>query len=779
MKLRLLVSALVAASVLTACGGGGGGGGNDSNPSSTSLSGVAAKGPLKKAVVKAFQVNEAGVVGTAALDVKTTDDDGKYVLTLGSYTGSVQLEVTTTADTRSADEATGNDVPLPSNFTLRANTVVKADDANRAAITPFTELAHNIAKDSGGPTAANIVKANGIVFTLIGVDPVATLPVAANVPISGTVTEAQKRYGLFNAAISKLASSTPTTGDPATNACFASAGTDPGKRIQCASEQIAKSVSVSGSGVTTSNTKLDGLAGALLAVAADTAINKTGATVSSTDPAIKYIDAAVAAAIDDKPLTIAPITPAGTDVATARQFFAGLRANAAALRSGTVDTGIADGVKAFGDSLNTEATALTGSSVTAVRSATVASKLWNDYQAGAMSNVNVSGFGNFASYCTVYQGTFPTQFGNGLVNTPYDTTPTEASSPANAAWVGCRVFDWSTFSTSVPGSSSPEVFFQTMFFNMADATLASVPYLAVTSGQYESGGISYQRNLTPALSGLVGFTLTSGSPTGFSIAGGLPPAATTGGTLLAAKYLVDINGAVATDPSGGTRVSFGAGKLSVVPVGSDTPGLVIDLSPGGASFAVIPKVTTDATQVAAAKVSLAATISDRKGRLTGTLLVDKMSVDSLGRLVPGHVKFTGAIAAAPIVNGTTGAVVTFLSGDLEATNGATPVVSFSGRMTLPNRPVATLAVAITKTSVTNDTFSLQGRYEQNGTVVTISGAKTATGNTATFADSSGVSTTVTSTAPTANVTVGGRQTAVIDKDSSVITYIDDTFESLI
>jgi hypothetical protein len=47
-----------------------------------------------------------------------------------------------------------------------------------------------------------------------------------------------------------------------------------------------------------------------------------------------------------------------------------------------------------------------------------------------------------------------------------------------------------------------------------------------------------------------------------------------------------------------------------------------------------------------------------------------------------------------------------------------------------------------------------------------------------FADSTGVAVTVISNAATANVTVSGRQTAVIDKNTNRITYADGTFESL-
>ncbi len=164
--------------------------------------------------------------------------------------------------------------------------------------------------------------------------------------------------------------------------------------------------------------------------------------------------------------------------------------------------------------------------------------------------------------------------------------------------------------------------------------------------------------------------------------------------------------------------------------------------------------------------------------MSGTLLVENLLATGAGDLVQGHVKFTGDIAAAPVVNGTAGTLANFLSGSLEANWGATPVVGFAGSLTLPNRPAATLTVSVTETSTTTGALSLEGRYEQAGTVVTITGAKTTTGSSATFASSSGVSTTVTSTANTAAVTVGGRAAATIDKRENRITYSDGTFESV-
>lgn len=765
--------------VLLIAAGCGGGGGDSPAPSSTTLSGVASKGPLKGALVTAYGINAAGVVDSTEIAHASTGSTGAYTLNLGSYTGAVQLVVTAPAGATTADEATGTDVTLPSTFKLHANTVVAAPSGSQsqsASITPYTELAHNIATQSaGGITPGNIANANGVVFALIGVDPVAMQP-SSMVDATGA-TDAQKRYALFNAAVSKLASSTPQTADPTTLTCFSGA-TDLGKKIECATQQIADSVTVNvSSGQTTVNSKLVGLSDALVSIAADGAINKTGTTIASTDSVVKTLDAVETAAASGTETPISGgTTVERTDVAAAKLFFSGLRSNAAALQSDAMSTGIADGVKAFGDSIKGEAAALTVNTLQVARLGDIAQSLWTNYTTGLTASPDSPAISGFPGGCTVFQGAFPTQFGGtgGAGGAPYSGTSTSATAVANAKWVGCSV------NSGPLATDGTRRYRQSILFNMAaDATLANVPYLAVTRAQYvDTGtGVTYQQNLTPALSGTAGFTTTSGNLTGFSLVGDLPPATTPAGALLAQRYPVNVAGQLTQLASGAFQATLASGTLGSVPVGASEAGLTIDLSPGGASVAVIPEDNTNATQVAAAKIDLAATISDSKGRLTGSLLVDRFSVDSVGDLVPGHAKFSGDVAVVPVVGGTAGAMVSFLSGSLEATNGSTPVVSFSGSLTLPSRPVATLTVSVTETSV--DTYTLEGRYVQNGITVAITGSKTAADTAVTFADSTGVSVSVTASVSTANVTVSGRQTAVIDKNAKTINYIDGTFESLI
>ena len=182
----------------------------------------------------------------------------------------------------------------------------------------------------------------------------------------------------------------------------------------------------------------------------------------------------------------------------------------------------------------------------------------------------------------------------------------------------------------------------------------------------------------------------------------------------------------------------------------------------------------------------------RKARLQrrsvnrGSLLADRFTTSSVGALVLGRLKFTGSLGVAPVVNTVAGSITPWLTGLLEITNATTPgnvrVLGFEGSMSVPQRPTATLNVSITETPATATSavnYSLSGRYVQSGATVQLSGTQNSVGTSATFADASGVSVSVTSGATTANITVSGRQTAVINKVTKRIEYIDGSFESLV
>jgi hypothetical protein len=453
-----------------------------------------------------------------------------------------------------------------------------------------------------------------------------------------------------------------------------------------------------------------------------------------------------------------------------------------------LETGITDGVRAFGDSLQNEAAAVTRQTTSMARLSDIAIRVWSDYKGSYSLDPNSVAIPGFTGGCTVYEGDFPAQFG-AADGAPYVSNSVVATSATAATWVGCSLNQGNTLNGATQ-------YRQSILFNMSAGTAtasvtngattettSAVPYIAVTRKRYADGTTLYQKNLSSTLSGVAGFVQINGSLTGISMVGDLPPSMRTDGSLLAARYTVNVNGLVSGLPSGAFRAAFSSGRFGVVPVGAAVESLTVDLSPQGASVVTIAADSSNAAQVADTLINLAASITTAQGELKGSLLADRFTTNTAGALVLGRLKFTGSMAVSPVVGSVVGPVTPWLSGLLEITNattaGSVRVLGFEGSMSLPQRPVAALNVSITETPTTPVSYTLSGRYVQSGATVQLTGTQNSSGTSATFADASGVSVSVTSGATSANITVSGRQTAVINKVTKRIEYVDGTFESLV
>lgn len=198
MKMRMLVSMIIAVASLTLSGCGGGGGG-----AAHTVSGVASKGLIKNGTnnVKVFALNSDGTKG-ALLATTSTGANGDYTANLGGYTGAVLVEVSGTY----SDEATGQPVTIAADKPLRAAFDNVTGDAT-VAVTPLTELA--VQKAGAALTKDNIKAANTAVSAFFNVDVIATKPVDASATALGAsgVTADQKNYTLALAAVSQMANS--------------------------------------------------------------------------------------------------------------------------------------------------------------------------------------------------------------------------------------------------------------------------------------------------------------------------------------------------------------------------------------------------------------------------------------------------------------------------------------------------------------------------------------------------------------------------------------------
>ncbi len=127
---------------LVACGGGNGAA---SSSAPVILSGQAVKGPVTGGQVCAYTLSAP----RQQIACATTDANAKYSLALPAGTGEVMLEVTGGSY---IDEATGSKVAL----TTPLRTLSKAGSADNALITPFTELAVQLASASVSNPGGNL-----------------------------------------------------------------------------------------------------------------------------------------------------------------------------------------------------------------------------------------------------------------------------------------------------------------------------------------------------------------------------------------------------------------------------------------------------------------------------------------------------------------------------------------------------------------------------------------------------------------------------------------------
>ena len=464
------------------------------------------------------------------------------------------------------------------------------------------------------------------------------------------------------------------------------------------------------------------------------------------------------------------------DVSKAKTMFASLRSNARALQTDATGTGIADGVKTFGTSTQTDAVPLAAAVTDSIRLDQLAFALWDDYKAGR-TTANTRNDNAILSGCTVFQGAFPTSLGPAsTTGTDFVSSSVAASNAANATWVAC-----SKNSIAQPAAGIRR-YRQTVLYDTAGAVAAgtypaSVAYKAITRSQYvDASGTAFLRNLTPTFAGVVGFPAAGGTAGGFLLKGDLPPLTDAAGRLLADHYAADVDGTVSAHASGGRQIAFASGVFSEW---AGSPAAVrysvnLGSTAAGTTTVVVPSDNTVAAQRAAAQMNLYATVTGPSGSMDGSFVADQFDLAADGSLLPRHAKFTGNVSVLP-AGGT--APVSFLSGTLELTQPqALRSVAFNGQMTLPGRPQATLTATVAETSATSR--DIQGSYTQNGLTIAFAGTSSSAATSVVFSDSSGVKATVASNAGDVTITVDGRPAGRIDKATLTIVYADGTTESL-
>lgn len=169
------------------------------------VSGTAFNGPVSKATVVAFAVNN-GAMGAQIASV-ATDSQGNFSLPLGSYTGALMLQMSGASYT---DEATRTSMTMAASDVISAvlPTVASAANVTGVWLTPVTAMAQTRALAmSGGMTDANIAAANTAMGNYFSVtDILHTAPVNPLVSGSGVgASQDARNYGMTLAAMSQYA----------------------------------------------------------------------------------------------------------------------------------------------------------------------------------------------------------------------------------------------------------------------------------------------------------------------------------------------------------------------------------------------------------------------------------------------------------------------------------------------------------------------------------------------------------------------------------------------
>lgn len=785
---KLSVGAAIVAAVFTvaACGGGGGGSAPGAT-TGTSVSGTSAKGIVINGVVTLK--DGAGNVLTTTPSQVLTGMDGSFTADVGDYEGPVFVEITAGENTTIQDEITGmnEDASNVMGVILESVTTVTGGQPATANVTPFTSIVAQLAKNSAGNgnevSTLLVQQAQAAIATTLGFNPVATAPInPRDEAATADASPEALKQALLLAALAQFGTTNPT--------CVALE--DRADELACAAEQFA--TAYSGSTITNgaatiavSGTTLAGFEAAVTAVSMNADVNKTGTMIDpATDPATSTL-----AAAEDNPTVpqteMVAVPEEGfnaSDIAAVRQLFNNLRSNAAALDNaelnGPIETQLAD----FADSINTQTFGLDFGTLEILDGTAQAGELFIGYLTSAEPRPVTSFVGGFGivgtTACQVFAGA-PTTDENGVVR-EIPATASETG-PRNGGSVGCTIFG--------PGVQTADGGFAQIRHYTLYTPAANMPGTLVVNS--DSRLCRLPQGVFP------------GSPSDTCLADG-EIFGGVGGTNTTARMAMASNGDINIFFDGQVAPPL---ELVVTETGvdamllADTVDVSIDFTAndsaengffrGDGSITSTLNSTTltasftdidisgseDELGNVLGTIAATGTVESNFGLLTGTFTANNTSANM------GTINFNGSLAV-----GASGMRTQLFTGDLALTesigSSTTPSVetaTFSGTISLPQRPALELDLQLSETFGTDgsdDAQTLLFTYQQNGTTVIFSGEADAAGDEM-----------VTFSSPTSMVTVGpfnpetttvvdvlrdGRKAGEYQVQSARINYLDGSFE---
>lgn len=789
-KKLTVVAAIVGAMFAVSACGGGGDGGSGSAPGAvtgTSVSGTSAKGIVINGIVT-LKDGAGNVLVTTPTQVRT-GMDGSFTADVGNYAGPVFVEISAGQNTTIQDEITGvnENASNVAGVILESVTTVSAGQPATANVSPFTSVIAQLAKNSAGngtPVSALIVQqAQAAIATTLGFNPVATKPVN---PRDSEATSAAspegRKQALLLAALAQFGSENPTCAALINRA----------DELACAARQYAMAYRAStitggNASIAVDGTTLAGFSQAVTMVSNDPMINRTGTTIDpATDPTTSVL-----AMAEDNPampqtqmVAVPEVGFNASDIAAVRGFFNNLRSNAAALDNAQLNGPIETQLVDFANSINTQTFGLDFGTLEIIDGAAQAGELFIAYATSQEPRPTTSLVGGpgvvGTTACQVFGG-LPTVDDNGVVR----SVPAPASSigQRNGQSVGCTIFGPAV---PVTGGGFAQIRHYTLhtvaqgvtgtLVVNSDSRLCTFPpgYNPVTDadtclqdGQVFGGvaGTGTTARLSQSANGDISafFQGEVAPPLTFVFTENGPTAA-----LLADSVEVAID--FTANESVVNGFFRGDGSITSTLQGKTLTANFTDIDVSGSE---------NEQGNLMGNVQVAGTVESNLGLLTGTFSANNTAANT------GVINFTGSLAV-----GASGARTQLFTGNLVLTemlgNGTTPnvdTVTFSGAVTLPQRPDLLLDLQLSETYGTDgsdDAASLLFTYRQNGTTVIFSGA----------ADNTGAE-TVTFSSPTSMVTVGpfnpdtatvvdllrdGRKVGEYQVRNARINYADGSFE---
>jgi len=744
VKTALSVAAL---SVLVACGGGGSGDDTDS-VTGVSLSGVAAKGLLKQAIVTAYAVNNDGSRGSVLATGRTLDN-GTYTLT-GLPTGQVILvEITADSTTRMVDEANNNTaVQVPSNFRIRAATVLEdtgGEGSNSLQITPFSEMAVAKAEDAGGLTEDNVEGANQDIRLYLGYDVLAEAP---DFNEDGTAPE--NGAALMLAALSKMAN----------EGALGCGQEDVGDRVKCLIDELAERGTDDGD-----------LADDLEAAKDD--------TIDSEE----YVNDDVPAAPAPQPTEIIPPSERAEGVAAAKALIDAIRDNGPLLAGDTGDT-LQTRLEAVRSAFNAAINPLNGSQRALV-------------EALGHSFSHLSAQGEFTS---TYDLNVSDARGGGCTYYAQGGFSVEATNWEEVTGVGCRVTH-----AVIQRNSNYYAIQHNYRITPTDVTGEFNIVSRVIEQQVDAEGtrIGNPTELAGTFTGENRFEAvavlmpsTTSPMNSITIDGRLAPNVRPDGSLPGTMAYNAVTLAIAPEPienaegaEPNTTLRLQGTFVARTAQGAEISR--VSLNEGSylrAQLGEAGNLDSSVTDATASAAHLDVTVSLATGEaITGVLDIGDYATDAAGQELPTNVAFNGSI-----VNGAT----TLFSGELEvelrnvgtfnstlpesAENFLPKMMDVTGSLYVPG--AAGITVNLTFTELEQyGSYGLNGRYTQGDNELLLSAFGTHGDDASTYAEfsgSTGVSMRLTTTATVYDIlTEAGVVVGRFDRVRGIIDYADNTRET--